>query len=75
MTKKDVVKYCLMSSPKVVAEILYDVIQKYESRTCKNCKYFSNDGFGTCNVLSDSDFKYTPPDNFGCNQYKRKDND
>ena len=28
-----------MNSPKVVAEMLYDTIEKYENRSCENCKY------------------------------------
>ena len=40
MTKEQVIQGYLMNSPKVVAEMLYDTIDKYENRSCENCKYF-----------------------------------
>ena len=27
-----------MNSPKVVAEVLYETIERYENRSCENCK-------------------------------------
>ena len=39
MTKEQVIQGYLMNSPKVVAEMLYDTIEKYENRSCEGCKY------------------------------------
>lgn len=38
MTKEQVIQGYLMNSPKVVAEMLYDTIEKYENRSCDSCK-------------------------------------
>ena len=38
MTKEQVIQGYFMNSPKVVAEMLYDTIEKYENRSCDNCK-------------------------------------
>ena len=38
MTKEQAIQGYLMNSPKVVAEMLYDTIEKYENRSCDNCK-------------------------------------
>lgn len=40
MTREDYIECYLINSPKVVAEMLYDTIERYESRTCENCKFF-----------------------------------
>ena len=39
MTKEQVVQVYLMNSPKVVAEMLYETIERYESRSCESCTY------------------------------------
>ena len=39
MTKEQVIQGYLMNSSKVVAEMLYDTIEKYENRSCANCRY------------------------------------
>ena len=41
MTKEQVIQGYLMNSPKVVAEMLYDTIEKYENRSCESCKYWN----------------------------------
>ena len=38
MTKEQVVQGYLMNSPKVVAEMLYETIERYESMCCDTCK-------------------------------------
>ena len=38
MTRETVIQGYLMNSPKVVAEMLYDTIEKYENKSCQNCK-------------------------------------
>ena len=43
MTKEQVIQGYLMNSPKVVAEMLYDTIEKYENRSCEGCKYHLSD--------------------------------
>lgn len=46
MTREQVIQGYLMNSPKVVAEMLYDTIERYENRSCSNCKYNkAQDGF------------------------------
>ena len=42
MTKEQVIQGYLMNSHKVVAEMLYDTIEKYENRSCDSCKYKSS---------------------------------
>ena len=39
MTKEQIVQGYLMNSPKVVAEMLYETIERYESRSCASCKF------------------------------------
>ena len=40
MTKEQVIHCYLMNSPKVVAEMLYETIERYENRSCESCKYY-----------------------------------
>ena len=40
MTKEQIVQGYLMNSPKVVAEMLYETIERYENRSCESCRYF-----------------------------------
>ena len=40
MTKEQIVQVYLMNSPKVVAEMLYETIERYENRRCESCKYY-----------------------------------
>ena len=35
MTKEQVIQGYLMNSPKVVAEMLYETIERYENRSCE----------------------------------------
>ncbi len=39
MTKEQVIQGYLMNSPKVVAEMLYETIERYENRSCESCKF------------------------------------
>ena len=43
MTKEQVIQGYLMNSPKVVAEMLYETIERYESRSCEGCIYHLSD--------------------------------
>ncbi len=43
LTKEQVVQGYLLNSPKVVAEMLYETIERYENRKCDNCKYNLSD--------------------------------
>lgn len=56
MTKEQVIHGYLMNSPKVVAEMLYDTIEKYENKKCENCtQWVGNAPFkGFCNVTGSS---------------------
>lgn len=38
MTKEQVIQGYLMNSHRVVAEMLYDTIERYENRSCATCK-------------------------------------
>ncbi len=40
MTKEQVIETYLINSPKVVAEMLYETIERYENRGCESCKYY-----------------------------------
>lgn len=65
ISRDEVIKTYLINSPKVVAEMLYDTIEKYESRTCENCKLYIAI---KCPVQErDAD------DSFGCNKFEPKD--
>ena len=48
MTKEQVIQGYLMNSPKVVAEMLYDTIEKYENRSCDNCKHYGEYEYEIC---------------------------
>ena len=39
MTKEQVVQGYLLNSPKVVAEMLYETIERYENISCESCIY------------------------------------
>ena len=43
MTREQVIQGYLMNSPEVVAEMLYDTIERYESRSCESCKNFEEE--------------------------------
>ena len=52
MTKEQVVHGYLMNSPKVVAEMLYETIERYENRSCESCtccRQFAE--LGLCDVV------------------------
>ena len=52
MTKEQVIKGYLMNSPKVVAEMLYETIERYENRSCESCTYCNQFAeLGLCDVL------------------------
>ena len=47
MTREQVIQGYLMNSPEVVAEMLYDTIERYENRSCEGCEYVNNE-FAPC---------------------------
>ena len=74
MTKEQAIQGYLMNSPKVVAEMLYDTIEKYENRSCDNCKYWFyktlETNIETCNFgLISHDYQ---SDSFCCNKWEAK---
>ena len=56
MTREQVIKGYLMNSPKVVAEMLYDTIERYENRSCERCKYSFDIFTGIDDSLLGEDF-------------------
>ena len=56
-------------------EIIDKIYDDFESRTCENCKHFID---SECMVIGDWDCYYdspaqwTPPKDFGCNKFVRK---
>ena len=67
MTKEQVVHGYLMNSPKVVAEMLYDTIEKYENRSCDSCK---TKNCSVRRILVEKDEIGT--DYFNCNDWESK---
>jgi len=76
MTKEQVIQGYLMNSPKVVAEMLYDTIEKYENRSCKGCKFkYVVDSMTTECQHNDSPIDYVDLDcfpTFSCNVWESK---
>ena len=76
MTRDNIIEGYMMNSQKVLAEMLYDTIQRYENRTCENCKYWnrrSNKSYDTKNICSNehiNTFNHTFDADFGCNKWK-----
>ena len=85
MTKEQVVQGYLMNSPKVVAEMLYETIERYENRSCESCKKFEQwycasgiMNVGTCkdeenslNIFEDN-IDNEIPSSFCCNKWESK---
>ena len=67
MTKEQVVQGYLMNSPKVVAEMLYATIERYENRSCEGCK---KNSYINCPCWSYSDGKITDIDY--CSEWESK---
>ena len=81
MTKEQIVQGYLMNSPKVVAEMLYETIERYEGRSCATCRYWNDTCFnvsvnttGFCMYygISNGDFEEDMKRNFSCNKWKSK---
>ena len=78
MTKEQVIQGYLMNSPKVVAEMLYDTIEKYENRSCDNCKHNKEqDNFMIfCDAVACQDGSkmmwHSFTKDFCCNKWKSK---
>ena len=43
MTREEMLVCYEMNSKKVLAEILYDTITKYENKKCKTCAYYQDE--------------------------------
>ena len=85
MTKEQIVQGYLMNSPKVVAEMLYETIERYENRSCESCKKFEqwycasgSMNVGTCkdeenslNIFEDN-IDNEIPSSFCCNKWELK---
>lgn len=69
MTRDEVIKGYLMNSPKVVAEMLYDTISRYENRTCKTCNWCIDEICVNDKSLLCADFVN---DYFCCNKWRAK---
>ena len=65
MTKEQVIQGYLMNSPKVVAEMLYETIERYEDRKCNDCK---KQNTFMCPVTSFD----TNMEDFSCNKWQSK---
>ena len=83
MTKEQVVQGYLMNSPKVVAEMLYETIEKYENRSCDNCKnaYYQDvtndldDDVYSCDEFESSFININDsgrPKDFSCKKWQSK---
>ncbi len=67
MTKEQVIQGYLMNSPRVVAEMLYETIERYEDRKCDNCK---TKNCSIKRILVEKDEINT--DYFNCNDWESK---
>jgi hypothetical protein len=79
LSKEQVIECYMMNSQKVLAELLYDTITRYESRTCSNCKHWekrsdrSYDTRSICNNEHINTFNHTFGGDFGCNKFEEKE--
>lgn len=53
MIKEQIVQGYLMNSPKVIAEMLYETIERYENRSCESCKYYCPQEYDTKEEILD----------------------
>ena len=81
MTKEQIVQGYLMNSPKVVAEMLYETIERYENRSCESCRHWNDRCFnlsenttGFCMYygISNGTFEEDMKRNFSCNKWESK---
>ena len=72
MTREQIIKTYMINSKKVIAEMLHDTIEKYEGRTCENCKHYTKKILFCSEMVSQQGYTY--PD-FGCNKFEGKDNE
>ena len=72
LSKEQVIECYLKNSQKVLAELLYDTITRYESRKCSNCKHWSREyeNNGICAFISCQKTDYFTSDKFGCNRFE-----
>ena len=55
-----------------VYKIIDDIYDDFESRTCKNCKYFIKDKFVCCNSKAPTIVQIND-DSFGCSKFERRE--
>ena len=82
MTKEQVVHGYLMNSPKVVAEMLYETIERYENRSCGRCKYYCPQNYDIergildqwvhCKQIYADTVELVNFKNFSCNKWESK---
>ena len=80
MTRDNIIEGYMMNSQKVLAEMLYDTIERYENRTCEKCVYLNKDTKVTTYWCSNvnSSVEWINGENtenkayktFGCNKWK-----
>lgn len=77
MTRKEVIEGYLMNSQEVLAEMLYDTIEKYENKVCATCKWrtmYEDRDIYICEMLVSEDIDRGDEIslNFGCNKWEEK---
>ena len=77
MNREDLLFKILMSKGTVffftkeeLREFINTIFDDFESRTCKNCKYFIKDKFVCCNSKAPTIVQIND-DSFGCSKFER----
>ena len=63
----------LVVAPGLIVDLIDRIYDDFESRICKNCKYYNN---GNCPILQGASVKYVLDwldETFGCNKFERKE--
>jgi hypothetical protein len=61
------------SGAKDLRRFIDKIFNDFESRTCKNCKYFKDDMYCYLMFADFNNKKYFLPKDFGCNKWESKD--
>ena len=59
-----------------IRKLINKIYDDFESRVCKNCKYFveCNDGYHYCNNINNTGLNGIITPDFGCNRFEKKEN-
>lgn len=80
LNKEQIIDIYLLNSPKVLAEMLYNTIERYENKKCINCIFICDnlENTGWCEYYDSENKIKSPVDyinnitTFGCTLWKEK---